>query len=171
MTRVRGIAATRPARTLVDLAATLTPPQLAKAAHEASVIHDVGAPQIEAVLARRPSSPGARTLRRIVHGEVNISLSALESQFLSLLASVDLPVPKSNAPAGGRHVDCRWPDRALTVELDGYRYHASRHAWERDRRREREAFARGDEFRRYTYADVVEDSRAMLRELQALLAT
>ena len=66
-------------------------------------------------------------------------------------------------------MDCRWPDHHLTVELDSYRYHGSRHAWEHDRRREREADARGDEFRRYTYGDVYEDSRLMLAELRDLI--
>jgi hypothetical protein len=56
------------------------------------------------------------------------------------------------------------------VELDSYRYHSSRHAWERDRHREREARARGDEFRRYTYGDVFDDPRLMLSELGPLLA-
>jgi very-short-patch-repair endonuclease len=74
-----------------------------------------------------------------------------------------------NRRAGTRRVDCRWPDIALTVELDGYRYHNSRHAWENDRRREREARARGDEFRRYTYGDVYEEPAAMLAELNLLL--
>jgi hypothetical protein len=55
------------------------------------------------------------------------------------------------------------------VELDSYRYHHSRHAWEQDRRREREARGRGDEFRRYTYGDVFEGPRLMLAELRALL--
>ncbi len=65
-------------------------------------------------------------------------------------------------------MDARWPDIRLTVELDGYRYHSSRHAWEQDRRREREARSRGDEFRRYTYGDVLEDPGLMLAELRAL---
>jgi hypothetical protein len=55
------------------------------------------------------------------------------------------------------------------VELDSYRYHASRHAWEQDHGREREAYARGDEFRRYTWADVFEQPASMLRELRGLL--
>ena len=38
-----------------------------------------------------------------------------------------------------------------------------------DRRREREARARGDEFRRYTYGDVTESPSLMLAELRALL--
>ena len=53
-------------------------------------------------------------------------------------------------------MDCRRPERRLTVELDGYRYNHSRHAWEQDRRR-------------YTYQDVAEDSQLMLAELRALL--
>jgi hypothetical protein len=68
-------------------------------------------------------------------------------------------------------VDCRWPTHSLTVELDGYRYHRSRHAWEQDRRREREARARGDDFRRYTYGDVLESPDLMLAELKKLIAS
>jgi hypothetical protein len=79
-------------------------------------------------------------------------------------AAADQP-PRPRAP-----VDCRRPDRRLTVELDSYTYHRSRHAWEQDRRREREAYARGDEFRRYTYGDVFERPEPMLAELRALLA-
>jgi hypothetical protein len=66
-------------------------------------------------------------------------------------------------------VDCRWPEHRLTVELDSYRFHASRHAWENDRRREREAYARGDQFRRYTYGDVFELPKTVLTELTPLL--
>jgi len=60
---------------------------------------------------------------------------------------------------------------AAAVEIDGYRYHRSRHAWERDRLREREARARGDEFRRYTWADVHDEPQSTIAELRRLLAT
>jgi very-short-patch-repair endonuclease len=96
--------------------------------------------------------------------------SKLERRFLERLREAGLPLPQTNRPAGGRRVDCRWPEHRLTVELDGYRYHSSRHAWETDRRREREARARGDEFRRYTFGDVEEWPAWMLRELRALLS-
>jgi len=56
------------------------------------------------------------------------------------------------------------------VELDSYRYHHTRHAWEQDRRRAREARARGDEFRRYTYGDVNGDRAQVLAEMRALLS-
>jgi hypothetical protein len=71
-----------------------------------------------------------------------------------------------------QQADAEWiadDPSSLTVEFDSYRYHQTRHAWEQDRRREREAHARGDEFRRYTYGDVFEDSRIMLGELRELL--
>ena len=86
-----------------------------------------------------------------------------------LLREEGLPLPRTNRVAGGSRVDCRWPEHRLTVELDSYRYHNSRQAWQADRRREREAYARGDQFRRYTWGDVFEDSRLMRRELRTLL--
>jgi very-short-patch-repair endonuclease len=104
-----------------------------------------------------------------VRGDVAITLSKLERRFLKVVREAGLPLPITNRLAGGRFVDCRWPEHKLTVELDSYRYHRSRHAWEQDRRREREAHARGDEFRRYTHGDVVESPRLMLAELDALL--
>ena len=113
---------------------------------------------------------GAGKLRRILRGDEHVSLSKLERRFLTLLRREGLPLPVTNRPAGGRRVDCRWPDHRLTVELDGYRYHSSRHAWETDRRREREAYARGDDFRRYTYGDVFEEPGPMMRELRGILS-
>lgn len=164
-----GIPVTTVPRTLVDIAASLPPDGLARAFHEASVIHRTAPTQIEAVFARRPNAPGARALRRVIHGGEPVTLSRLESGFLGLLRENDLPPPETNRPAGGFRVDCRWPEHRLTVELDSYRYHGTRHAWERDRRREREAYARGDEFRRYAWGDVFEDPEPMLKELRGLL--
>jgi hypothetical protein len=170
-TKCRGVPVTTVARTLVDLAGVLPEQLLARACHEAEVRHQTTPDQVEAVLARLPTRPGARILRGILHGEIHVTLSRLEGAFLALLRREGLPLPETNRPASGRRVDCRWPEFRLTVELDSYRYHRSRHAWEADRRREREAHARGDEFRRYTWGDVFEDPRLTLRELKALLSS
>ena len=166
----RGIPVTSVARTLVDLAASETAEDLARACHEAGVRYRMTPAQVEAVLARRPNSPGAAKLRRILRGDVRVTLSKLEARFLEHVRHDGLDLPQTNRPAGGYRVDCRWPEHRLTVELDSYRYHHSRHAWEQDRRREREARARGDEFRRYTYGDVFEDPELMVAELRVLLA-
>jgi len=97
------------------------------------------------------------------------SSARLERRFRELLREHALPLPRTNRPAGAHRVDCRWPDTGLIVELDSYRFHNSHHAWEQDRRRDREARDRGDELRRYTWADVVEQPDATVADLRALL--
>jgi Transcriptional regulator, AbiEi antitoxin len=134
VTTWRGIPVTTVPRTLVDLAAVLEVKELARACHEAGVRHRTTPAQVEAVLARRPTSPGAGKLREILRGDVRVTLSELEDRFLERLRDARL-----------------------------------RHAWELERRREREAHAREDEFRRYTWGDVFDHPRQMLRELRGLL--
>jgi very-short-patch-repair endonuclease len=167
----RGVPVTSVPQTLVDIAARLDEGTLARACHEAGVRFRTTPADVAAVLARRPNSPGARKLRRILEGETPVTLSRLESRFLAHLRGDGLPLPPwTNRDVGGRRVDCRWPEYRLTVELDSYRYHSSRYAWERDRQREREAYARGDDFRRYTHDDVFIRPARMLAELRARLS-
>jgi very-short-patch-repair endonuclease len=155
------------ARTLVDLAPRLGDEALARACHEAGVLHGTTPAMVGRVLV--PNAPGAAKLRAVLLGDTKVLLSKLEKRFVERLDEARLPIPETNRPAGGRRVDCRWPEHKLTVELDSYTYHGSRHAWEQDRRREREAHARGDEFRRYTWGDVFEHPGQMMRELKQLL--
>jgi hypothetical protein len=157
----RGIPVTTIPVTLVDIAPSMPVDDLARACHEAQVRHRV----TPAAFPRRIPKP----LRAILHGDIPVTLSELENRFLERLREHGLPIPVTNRRAGTKHVDCRWPAHRLTVELDSYRYHHTRHAWEQDRRREREAHARGDQHRRYTYADVFEEPTGMLEELRALL--
>jgi very-short-patch-repair endonuclease len=163
----RGVPVTSVARTVVDLAPELPDSDLARVCHEAGVRYRLTPREVSAVLERRPGTSGAKKLRRVMEGDVSVTLSKLEKRFLELLRGEGLPLPVTNRPASGRRVDCRWPEHRLTVELDSYRFHNSRHSWEQDRRREREARGRGDEIRRYTYGDVMEHPAPMLRELHA----
>jgi very-short-patch-repair endonuclease len=171
ITTWKDIPVTTPARTLVDLAAFFSAEQLARAMHQAGVLHRTEPDEVEAVLQRRPTAKGAAELRKVLWGDADRILSKLEKAFIHLLKANRLPLPTTNRLAGGRLVDCRWPEHRLTVELDSYRYHRSRHAWEQDRKRERQAYARGDQFRRYTWADVVEHPQPTLKELRAVLAS
>jgi len=168
-TKWRGIPVTTVQRTLVDLAAVLEEDDLARAVHEAKVRHHTTPAQIEQVLGRRHNWPGARKLRCVIWGEVPVTLSKLESAFIACVGKAGLSLPEVNRRVDGRYVDCRWPEHRLTVELDSYRYHDTLHAWEQDRQREREARARGDEFRRYTWFDVDQEPAPMLEDLRRLL--
>jgi hypothetical protein len=171
VTSYRRIPITTVPRTIIDLAATLSLGALARVAHEAEVRHRTTAVMIHAALARKPNAAGAPKLHEIFRGEAPVTLSKLERAFLDVLRAAGLPRPLTNRHIDGRYVDCRWPEYSLTIELDSYRYHHTRHACELDRRREREARARGDEFRRYTHGDVTGDRTLMLAELQALLSS
>ena len=169
-TKWKGIPITTVPRTLVDLAAVLPIDALARACHEAGVLHRTTPAQVKRVLDRRPNAEGAAKLRTIMAGDEPVLLSKLERGFMKHLRQSGLPLPVTNKPASGRRVDCRWPEQHITVELDSYWFHRSRHAWQQGHRREREAYSRGDAFRRYTWGDVFEDPNDMLRELRELLA-
>jgi very-short-patch-repair endonuclease len=157
----RGIPITIVPQTLVDLAATLTLADLARACHEAGVRYGTTPAQVKRL---QRKAPGAAKLRAVMEGDHPVTLSRLEKRFLKRLKEAGLPLPQTNRPAGTKRVDCRWPEHRLTVELDSYTFHNSRHSWEQDRQREREARQRGDAFLRFTQADLSEPA-AMLADL------
>jgi len=169
VTTLRGIPITTIPRSIVDVAPGLTEEALALVCHEAGAKYKTTPAQVDAVLARRPNAKGAAKLRRVMHGDVRVVLSKLERRFLALMRAEHLPLPRTNKVASDRRVDCRWPEHHVTVELDSYRFHNSRHSWQQGYEREREAYAREDAFRRYTWRDVFEDPRRMLGELRRLL--
>lgn len=166
-----GIPITSPARTLIDVAPHLSAEALARACHEAGVKYGTTPREVEDALSRKPNAHGAARLRAIIAGDEKVTLSRLERRFLRLLKEAALPLPITNKRAGSKRVDCRWPDHRVTVELNSFRFHNSRHSWETDYQREREARDRGDEFRRFTWADVFETPAHMMRQLHALLGT
>ncbi|MDP2712418.1 MAG: type IV toxin-antitoxin system AbiEi family antitoxin domain-containing protein [Solirubrobacteraceae bacterium] len=159
-----GIPITIVPRILLDLAPRLSPQRLSRACHEAWVRHATTPGQVEACIARNPHKPGARKLRHALGADV--TLSDLESAFLVLLETHGLPRPRTNIDHRGDKVDCRWPDRDLTVELLSYRYHATRHAFEADVARRRRS-----NHHAYTYGDVFERAVRTAAEVAALLST
>jgi hypothetical protein len=151
------------------LAATLSDEELAKAVHLAHVIYRVGPRHIEAALKRHRNAKGAAKLRAIASGDTKVLLSYLEKAFIAVLKAAGLPLPETNRYTDGHYVDCRWPGRKVTVELLGFRFHNSRFSFDEINEREREAHARKDAFRRYTYKDVFDRPERMLAELRELL--
>src|SRR3954469_9112013 len=82
---VSSIRVTTVPRTIVDLAARMTAPSLARLCHEAGVRYRVTPAHVMAVLERRPTAPGARKLRVVRPGGEPVTLSELERRFLELL--------------------------------------------------------------------------------------
>jgi very-short-patch-repair endonuclease len=167
----QGIPVTSIPRTIVDLAAEAEVGELARIFHEAAVKYRTRPEHVEEVLRRRPNAKGAKRLRAAMYGDQAVTLSELEDAFIALLRAANLPLPKTNKRKGGHLIDFRWPELGLTIELDSYRYHATRYAWERDHDRNRDARKRGDRLERFTWEDVFERPRETTEALRQLLST
>jgi hypothetical protein len=157
-----GIPITTVPRVLLDLAPALAPELLARACHRAWIHHETAPPIVEACIARNPGKPGAAKLRRALGSDV--TLSVLEDGFVKLLRAHGLPLPRTNIDRVGDKVDCHWPHTGLTVELQSFRYHATRTAFETDlaRRRRSNHLA-------FSYGDVFEREAATIAELATQL--
>lgn len=167
-THRHGVAVTTVARTLLDLAAELDARALNRLVEEAELRGHAGA--IDGILGRRPRHRGARRLHGARHAEPRLTRSEAEARLLDLIRAARLPLPRTNVRVGRHEVDALWADRRLVVEVDGYRFHASRAAFERDRRRDAELQAAGHRVVRVTWRQLTADAHAVVATLAAALA-
>ena len=110
-----GLPLTDPARTLRELKTVLSPHELDRALEQAQIlglIRNDGAPEPEFT-----RSEGERRLK-------------------ALCKAARLPGPLINARVPGWEVDAYWPAQNLVVEVDGWNFHHTRQAFERDRRKD-----------------------------------
>jgi len=61
-----------------------------------------------------------------------LTKSELEERFLALCRANGLPAPLVNESVNGFEVDFAFPGARLIVETDGWSWHRTRHAFERD---------------------------------------
>lgn len=181
VTEVDGIPVTSVARTLVDLAAVVSPAALRKALEEAERSHRLDVRAIESALARTRGRNGRgherikRALADLARTGTTVTRSRLEDRFLALLDAHGLPRPSANAWADSMEVDAAWPQARLVVELDGWDAHKTRDAFQRDRTRSNDLQGAGWTILRFTHADVVhradETAACVGRELRRQAAT
>lgn len=115
---------------------------------------------------------GAARLRALVEGGEGpaITRSEAEERFLALVRAAELPPPEVNVRVNDHEVDFLWRDEGLVVEIDGFRFHSSREAFERDRRRDARLQAAGVRVMRVTWRQAVDDAYATLARLVQALA-
>jgi hypothetical protein len=136
LTKVRAIPVVTPAWALIDIAGRLDDEELGRACHQAHHRYRVKPEAVSRLLAERGGVKG--------------------------LERREIPVMNRHATEG--YIDCEWPGLDLIVELDSYRFHGSRRAWEKDRQRDRMARRRGKELIRYTWGDVYEEQTPCARK-------
>jgi very-short-patch-repair endonuclease len=167
ITRRHGIPVTSLARTLLDIAPHTTPRQLARAADEARIQHGLSDDSLNAQFARYPNHRGVSALRRATAREPRLTRSYAERRLLELIREAGLPEPQTNVTIAGHEVDFFWPALSLAVEVDGYAFHSTRAAFERDRRRDADLQAHGIDTLRVTWTQIARESLALVALLAA----
>lgn len=96
--------------------------------------------------------------------------SELERRFVGLCRESGLPTPAINRVIEGFEVDAVWEEAGLVVELDGYAFHKTRRAFERDRARDAELLLGGYQVLRVTARRLRDDSDSVMATIRRLLA-
>jgi hypothetical protein len=139
----RGIRVTAPARTVLDLAPSLDPERLTRLVNDARRNHHLSLDAPQDVLDRNPRHPGTKLLRPFVDDPANPTASGLEDLFRAFIKTYDLPEPIINFNLRRKQPDAYFPDHNLIVELDSWKYHKDRQAFETDRERDAENLRHG----------------------------
>jgi very-short-patch-repair endonuclease len=170
-TRRHGIPVTTPARTLLDLAPSLTQQALAHLVGLAEHARLVRVPSLKKDLDRWGPRPGTKHLRAVIaHGPAP-TRSIMEARFLPLLDQHHLPRPEVNAKVLTYEVDGLYREQKLVIELDSHRWHDSPLAQAADRERTAALEAAGWRVIRFTSDELKHRPERALRRLRTALET
>lgn len=172
--RHEGLSVTAPALTLIDSAVGRTRRELRWLVEEVQVRRLASAGQLAAALHDHRGRRGTGRLRAVVTSELGtptLTRSEAERRVLDLIRNAGLPAPRVNAQVAGFEVDLHWPAERLAVEIDGFQFHASRAAFERDRRRDATLQARGWRVIRLTWRRIAGEPESTIALLRGLLAS
>ncbi|HEX6588757.1 MAG TPA: type IV toxin-antitoxin system AbiEi family antitoxin domain-containing protein [Longimicrobiales bacterium] len=166
------IPVTSPARTLADLATRLEERDLERAIARAEREGMLRSDDLDTMRQRYSRRPGAARLLRVIGraGGPRFTRSEAEARFLGLVRRAGLPAPQTNAHLGGFEIDFLWPDYNLAVEVDGFRYHASRASFESDRRRSARLASLGVQVVPLTWRQIVDEEIATIAQVAQALA-
>lgn len=173
---VEGFRVTSVPRTLLDLAAVLPPDDVRRLADEAMRRKWMNVDRFEQLFERHGGSPGVKLLREFANeyaGGDGPTESALEDRVRELLAAAGLPKPVKQRPVYVgrrlRRLDFHFPGTPVVIEADGYAWHATVDAFERDRQRRNELTLRGLQTLQWTWSALRERPEELLIELATLL--
>ncbi len=166
-----GIPATTPARTLVDLSSVLDDDALERAVNEAHVQKLVSESTLAAALERSSGRRGIARLRKLLGAQAGptITESEAERRALGVIREAGLPTPRTRVYLCGYKTDLFWPEHGLIVEIDGYRFHGGRDAFEYDRARDAAHVAAGYRVIRITWRQLCEQPLLVVANLARAL--
>jgi very-short-patch-repair endonuclease len=167
-----GIPVTTPARTLLDVAATLSSRQLERALDQAEIQQLTDYPSLAAMARAHPGHRGARILTEALQRHTagtTLTKSDLEELFLKLCRDHGLPRPRVNEYAADLEGDFLFEAHGLVVETDSWTYHRTRAAFERDRERDATRTRAGYRTIRFTHRQIAEQPETVAATVSAAL--
>ena len=167
----QAIPATTPARTMLDISATVDGKPLRSLVRRAQGTGSVGLRQLCEVVERLGPRKGSRRLALAIVGGPAPTRSVLEDIVLDLLLDAGFERPDINKPivVGGRRVipDFRWPDQHLIIEADSAAWHDGKAATEADAERQALLEAQGERVIRVTWHQALLTPELTRRRIQA----
>ncbi|MHB1833621.1 MAG: DUF559 domain-containing protein, partial [Solirubrobacteraceae bacterium] len=160
-------------RTVLDEAARLAAPRMLALLEQAQRLGKLDAGRLDTAMAESHGHRGIPRLRAAlaeVRDDAPWLQSGNERLFLDLVRAAGIPEPSANVLVEGLLVDFLWPQERLVVEIDSYRYHQSRRAFEADRERDRRLMRAGYRVLRYTDRWLEAHPGDVIAELKAVLA-
>jgi very-short-patch-repair endonuclease len=136
----QGLPIASPARTLLDVAATLADRDIERLLDEALYVQRIlKLGDVRDVLARAGGHPGRARLSRVAGSRARRSTqteSPPEETLFALIRKAGLPEPEVQVHILGYRLDFFWRELRLAVEVDAYGTHGSPARFESDRRRD-----------------------------------
>jgi very-short-patch-repair endonuclease len=159
-------------RTLLDLTTILPATRLHHTLELSERLELFDLRRFDALLARTHGHPGHGRLRSALasYREPAFTRSELERRLLKLVREAGLPRPSVNFFVAGCEIDVYWPRERFGVELDGFEFHRTRAAFERDRRRQEDLKLEGIEIIRLTSRRIEREPEQVANRLRVLLA-
>ncbi len=102
--------------------------------------------------------------------EPGITRSMAERRFRGLIRVAQLPAPLTNVRVHGYSLDAYWPDLGVVVEVQGYKFHSGRAAFERDSRKGAKLTAAGLTVIYVTWRQMEEEPYAVVARVAQVLA-
>ena len=123
------------------------------------------------MFARNPGRHGLRPLGQLLNNRrSHFTRSELERVFVPFCLQNGVPAPVINSRIAGFEVDAVWEAERIAVELDSYRFHAGREAFEHDRSKALALQAAGYHVVRVTWRQLSDEPGAVLAAIQAATA-
>ena len=178
ITLVRSIPVTTIARTHLDIAEVVRADQLESVVEQAETLGVLDERALREQIAHNRTRSGAARLKALLDGyQVDFGqvLNAFERDFRAALRAAGMPEPLAGRfvvlDDGGPAIqaDLHWPEYRFAIETDGFRFHRSRAAFERNTRNDQRLIDAGWQPMRVTWRQLRDERPRLVSTAMGLL--